>query len=157
MDVTFHCPKCKQELVVDASGAGSEISCPSCNGTITVPHPDPTNIHTANPILTSAAAREDKHYSVPVHDGPTSVLIQKGPPRLEVAAKATEKQLRIKTIRRSDCMEVGHDRFDDVVAEFLKQIGPDDMVNISTIAYSHTDLATRALMTDYGVLVVYRG
>ncbi len=157
MDLTFHCSKCKQELVVDASGAGSEITCPSCNAVITVPQPDPTNVHTSNPIMTSAAAKEDKHYSVPVHDGPTEMLIQKGPPRLEVAAKETDKVMRIKTIRRSDCMEVGHDKFDEIVSKFLQKLAPEEIISINTVAYTHTDLATRALLTDYGVLIVYRG
>jgi DNA-directed RNA polymerase subunit RPC12/RpoP len=157
MDLTFNCSKCKQELVVDAAAAGTELTCPSCNSTILVPHPDPTTVHTMNPIMTSAAAKEDRHYAVPVHEGPTEVLIQRGPPRLEIAAKETDKQLRIKTIRRSECMEVGHDRFDDVVSDFLKKVGPDDVVTVNSVAYTHLDISTSALLTDYGAMIVYRG
>ena len=39
MDIIFNCQNCEQELEVDASGAGSEISCPSCSETITIPEP----------------------------------------------------------------------------------------------------------------------
>ena len=62
MDLTFNCSKCKQELVVDAAASGTELTCPACNHTIVVPNLDPTNIHTQNPIMTSAAAKEDRHY-----------------------------------------------------------------------------------------------
>jgi len=157
MDLTFNCSKCKQELVVDASASGTELTCPACNHTIVVPNLDPTNIHTLNPIMTSAAAKEDKHYAVPTHDGPTEVLIQKGPPRLEIAAKETDKQLRIKTIRRSECMEVGHDRFDEVVSDYLKKIGQDNVVTVNSVAYTHLDISTRAMLTDYGAMIVYKG
>ncbi len=40
MDVIFNCPKCEQELAVDASGAGSEINCPSCGQSIVIPSPE---------------------------------------------------------------------------------------------------------------------
>ena len=37
MDIVFNCPNCEQELAVDQSGAGSQIECPSCGETITIP------------------------------------------------------------------------------------------------------------------------
>ena len=119
MDVIFVCPNCRQELEADASLAGSQIACPTCNNNIAIPAPDPQNIRTHNPIASSAAAREEKHFVVPVRDQPTEVLIQKAARPLEVAARDEDKKIRVKTIRRTDCIEVGHDRFDEVVTEFL--------------------------------------
>jgi len=40
MDVIFNCPKCQQQLEVDAGGAAQEIDCPACGETITIPEPD---------------------------------------------------------------------------------------------------------------------
>ena len=157
MDVTFVCPNCRQELEADASLAGSQILCPACNHSITIPEPDPTTVKVVNPIATSAAAREEKHFSVPVHDTPTEVLIQKPPPPLEVAAKDIEKKIRVKTIRRTDCMELGHDNFDKVVSEFLAKIGQENIVSINTFGYTHLDIGSQKLLTDFGVLIVYRG
>ncbi len=157
MDLTFACPHCKQEMVVDAAGAGSEIECPGCGGTVMVPRADILNIHPLNPIASSAAAREEHHYSVPVHDAPTEVLIQKPKPPLEVASKDVDKRLRIKSIKRTDCVEVGRDRFDDVVTDFLAKVGPDNIVSVNTLSYTHVDMATRQLMTDYGVMIIYKG
>ena len=37
MDITFNCPKCDQELVVDDSYAGEQIECPECSSQIIVP------------------------------------------------------------------------------------------------------------------------
>jgi hypothetical protein len=76
---------------------------------------------------------------------------------LEAAAKEGDKKLRIKSIRRIDCMEVGHDRFDERVTEFLARIGESNIVSINTLAYTHQDIATHQLLTDYGVMVVYKG
>jgi len=144
-------------MLVDSSGAGSEVECPSCNAKITVPEVSVANIHVMNPIASSAAARESHHYSVPIHDAPSEILIEKPKPPLEVAAKDTDRKLRIKSIRRIDCMEVGHDRFDERVTDYLAKIGEDNIVSINTLAYTHQDIATKQLMTDYGVMIVYKG
>jgi hypothetical protein len=144
-------------MLVDASGAGSEVDCPGCGNVITVPAPSATNVHPMNPMASSAAAKEEKHFSVPVHDAPAESLIQKPNRPLEVAAKDTEKKPRIKTIRRTDCVEVGKDKFDEVVTDFLNKVGHENIINISPINYSHVDIGTRALLTDYGLLIVYRG
>ena len=37
MDIVFDCPNCNQELAVDGAGAGTEIECPACGETITIP------------------------------------------------------------------------------------------------------------------------
>jgi len=173
MDVIFNCPHCEQELEVDASGAGSEIECPSCNEKIVIPKPgDPgvrvsgtgvetgapkDGVHPINPIASSAAARVEMHLKVPVRDKPSEVLISKPPPPLEVAAKESDKKMRIKTIRHTDCIEVGHDRFDEVVSQFLAKVGEKNVVNISMFNYTNLDIGTQKLMTEYGVMIIYRG
>jgi hypothetical protein len=158
MDLTFECPNCRQEMLVDSTGAGSDVECPGCGAAITIPKPDLTNIKPLNPIASSAAAREHRHYSVPVHDTPTEVLIEKARPPLEVAAtKEVDKKIRIKTIRHTDCIEVGHDRFDERVSEILARIGHENIISINTLNYTHLDIATRQLMTDFGIMIVYRG
>jgi len=153
MDVIFNCSHCDQELSVDAAGAGTTIECPSCGQKIVIPQPPH---HPVNPITTSAAAKEEKHFAVPVHANPTESLITKPLPPLEVAAKGGVS-LRVKSIRRSDCVEVGKDHFDEVVTRFLEKIGEANLVKIETFNYTHQDLATRDWVTDYGVLLIYRG
>ena len=155
MDVIFNCSHCDQELSVDASGAGTEIECPACGQKIVIPQPPPQT-HPVPPIATSAAAKEEKHFAVPVHTTPTESLIGKPLQPLEAAAKEGIK-LRVKSIRRSDCVEVGKDHFDEVVAQLLEKIGEANLVKIETFNYTHQDLATRQWVTDYGVLIVYRG
>ena len=157
MDLNFECPHCGQELTVDASGAGAEIECPSCNNRIVVPTPDDKGPRVINPIAASAAAREEKHFSVPVHSKPTESLIAKPLVPLEVAAKVSGKQIRVKTFRRSDCVEVGKDHFDDVVTKFLGEVGEENVISLSPINYTHMELASRQWITDFGVLIVYRG
>lgn len=159
MDITFNCPKCKQELVVDASGAGSEIQCPECENDLIIPEADPRTVisHSA-PITKSAAALEaKKNYAVPTYDDIEETLIEKPKPTLEVAAKESDKKMRIKLIRHSDCMEVGRDHFEQVVNEFFQKIGEKHIMNIHPFNYQHLDIATQKMMHDYGIMIVFKG
>ncbi len=159
MDIVFKCTQCDQELSVDDSAAGVEIECPSCGGKLLVP-PPPATHQSLNPMATSAAARaEQPHFKVPTYDKtPTSIpTIEKPLVPLEAAAKHSDKQIRVKTIRHSDHIEVGKDLFDEHVSQILQKIGESNIISITPIAYTHMDLATRAWVTDYGAMVVYRG
>jgi ribosomal protein S27E len=168
MDIVFNCPNCDQELAVDQSGAGSQIDCPACGEHITIPGsgkvttgslpevapPPPV---TASPIASSAAAKVPLHLKVPVRDTPAEPLIGKPKPPLEVVQKGAGKKLRLRSIRRAQCIENGHDYFDDRVTEFLNQVTETNLVSIHPINYEHFDVGVQKIMTDYGVVIVYRG
>ena len=164
MDIIFNCPKCEQELAVDSAGAGSEITCPSCGEKIIIPQPpappgsQPAGDggHGLNPMSTSAAAKVEMHLKVPVHSTPGKSLIGKPLVPLEAAAKEPEKGVRIKSIRHSDCVEVGHDRFDETVSKFLAKVGEANIININCFNYQHLDIGSQKLVTEYGVLIVFK-
>lgn len=168
MDIIFDCPKCEQELAVDSTGAGSEITCPSCGEKIVIPPPpapagyagppgvqDPA--HPINPIASSAAAKVELHLKVPVHAKPTESLIEKPKPPLEVAARETDKKMRVHTIRHTDCIEVGRDKFDEIITKFLEKVGEANIISLHPLTYTHLDIGTQKLLTDYAVMIVYRG
>ena len=167
MDIIFNCPKCEQELAVDSSGAGSEINCPSCSEKIVIPQTArPAPVAAAAPagasshgsaMSSSAAAKVEMHLKVPVHDKPTASLIEKPLVPLEVAAKESDRKMKVKTIRHTDCVEVGHDKFDEMVTAFLQKIGEVNVVSITPMTYTHLDIGSQKLMTDYAVMVIYRG
>jgi DNA-directed RNA polymerase subunit RPC12/RpoP len=169
MDVIFNCPKCEQELAVDSTGVGSEIECPSCGESIVIPAANEpgsrtaqsaasfSDVHPVNPIAASAAAKVEKRLTVPVRATPTESLITKPLVPLEVAAKETDKKVRVKTIKHSDCVEVGRDKFDEVASNFLAKIGDSNLVSISALNYSHLDIETQKVVTDYAILIVYKG
>lgn len=173
MDVIFNCPKCEQELAVDSSGAGSEIECPSCGETIVIPEPQSVvpragvsipgdgastriEAHPVNPIASSAAAKIEMHLKVPSNKA-AEVLIAKPLVPLEVAAKESDRKMRVKTIKHTDCIEVGHDKFDEFVTNFLLKVGEPNIISINTLTYTHLDIGSQKLMTDFGVMIVYRG
>ena len=166
MDVIFNCIHCDQELQIDAGGAGTEIVCPTCGGKVVIPHPPDspsetvtTTTHAAAmpSIKTSAAAKEEHHFKVPVRENaPAESLITKANKPLEVAAKEGIK-IRVKTIRHSECVEVGHDRFDEMVTNYLNKVGQDNIISISPINYQHFDIGTQKMLTDFGVIIVYKG
>jgi DNA-directed RNA polymerase subunit RPC12/RpoP len=155
MDMIFSCPNCKQQLEAETTMAGNEIECPSCGNSLVIPEPNVMNVR-ANPIAASAAAKQEYHFTVPVHDAPSESLIHKPSRPLEVTAKEGIK-LRIRCIRRTDCVEVGKDRFEEVVTDFLNNVGEANIVKITPITYTHMDLGSRQLITDFGVMIIFRG
>ena len=170
MDIIFNCPHCEQEMAVDNSGAGSEIQCPSCGAKIMIPAeatpPAPESApaesvgggsQASHTIASSAAAKIEMHLKVPVRDKPGEVLIAKPKTPLEAVARGADKKIRVRTIRHSNCIEAGHDKFDEKVMEFLNEVGEANLVGVHTISYTHFDVGTQKLLTDYGVLVLYRG
>jgi hypothetical protein len=165
MDIIFDCPNCQQELAVDSSGAGTEIECPSCGESIMIPREStksapesaPVTGQPVNPIAASAAAKVEKHLKVPVRDKPSELLIKKQHVPLEAVAKGADKRIRIHTIRHATCVESGHDRFDEKVTEFLNEIGETNLIGIHTISYTFLDIGTQKILTDFGVLIVFRG
>ena len=167
MDIVFNCPNCDQELAVDQSGAGTQIDCPSCGENITIPSSGKVTTGSLPPvtppppaasaIAASAGAKVALHLKVPVRDKPGEVLIDKPRPPLEVVQKGAGKKLRIHTIRRASCIESGHDHFDERVSEFLNQVGETNLISVHPINYEHFDVGVQKIMTDYGVLIVFRG
>ena len=95
--------------------------------------------------------------AVPVTQKAVGSLIPKPNKSLELAAKESKPGMRVKTIRHSDCKEVGKDKFDDVVSDFLNKVGDQAIVSITPINYSYLDVGTQKLLTDFGVMVIYRG
>jgi DNA-directed RNA polymerase subunit RPC12/RpoP len=167
MDIVFNCPNCEQELAVDSTGAGSEIECPSCHETITIPDQSSrTNAGTdeqpaasvgISPITASAAAKVERHLKVPVRDTPGERLIVKAKPVLESVQRGAGKQIIQRTIRHAQCVESGHDHFDVVVSKFLNEVGEANIIGIHTVSYTHLDITSQKMLNDYGVLVIYRG
>jgi ribosomal protein S27E len=170
MDIVFNCPNCDQELAVDQAGAGSQIECPSCGETITIPAASGSGKVTTgslpaagsppaapSSITSSAAAKIELHLKVPVHDKPVESLIGKAKPPLEVVQKGAGKRLRVRTIRRAACIENGHDLFDDKVSTFLYEVGETNIISTHVVSYEQFDVGVQKIMTDYGILVIYRG
>ncbi|MEI2723699.1 MAG: hypothetical protein V9H26_09195 [Verrucomicrobiota bacterium] len=108
-------------------------------------------------MSSSAAAKVEMHLKVPDHSHPGESLIGKPAVPLEVAAKESDRKMKVKTIRHTDCIEVGHDKFDEMVTAFLQRVGETNVVSLTPLTYTHLDIGSQKLMTDYAVLVVYRG
>ena len=167
MDIVFNCPNCEQELAVDQTGAGSQIDCPACGEKITIPStakvttsalPTPAAPAPApSTISTSAAAKVELHLKVPVRNTPPESLIGKPKPPLNAVQKGGDKRLRIHTSRRASCIENGHDLFDEKVSAFLQEVTEANLIGIHTIVYEQFDVGIQKIMTDYGVLIAYRG
>lgn len=171
---TIECPECAAEIVVPATETQeadtdedqeNEEQGEQDNEAQSAPAPTesqkmklPGSGTVINAMASSAAAREHKTFTVPVHEAGEAAekLIQKPNAPLEVSAKKWEKGVAVKTIRRIDCMEVGKDHFDDKVTEFINTVGYDRVVEVQSIVYTYQDLATKALMTDFGVMILYR-
>jgi hypothetical protein len=169
MEIIFNCPNCGQELSVDEAGAGSEIPCPTCSETITIPekstrvaNPPPTEAAHApslapSAMASSAAAKVEFHLKVPVRTSPSESLIKKAAVPLEAVAKGADKQIRVRTIRHDKCIDAGHDKFDEISSKVLADIGEHNIIDTHVINFEHFDVQTQKVMTDYGLVIVYRG
>jgi hypothetical protein len=169
MDIIFNCPFCDVELAADPSDAGTDIDCPSCNKTIKIPSPDQDDVRTAPtqeapppsvplPVVPpNQPPRIEKQFVVPQRPAgsPGSSLNEKPKPPLEAAAKSTGN-LRVKTIKHGDCVEVGKDKFDEVISEFLGKIGQTNIVSITPVTYTHADASGSRMITDFAVMIVYK-
>lgn len=167
MDIVFKCPHCQTELEVDSEASGETIQCPACSRDIVVPAANAPEVRATPPPPPKpapvsppapATPEDSRKFKVPVSDKPVAPLIRKALPTLETQARQDGKKLlHIKTIRHSDCKEVGHDKFDEVVTEFLNRIGEENIISITPINYSYVEMGTQKLITDFGVAVIYRG
>jgi len=172
MEIIFNCKECDQELSVDAEAAGSEFNCPTCGTQLTVPQADGATASTeadgaeaappprtfgtsvVNAMKMSAGAKEEHHFKVTLREHASESLIQKPNLPLEVAAKEAYK-IKVKTIRHSDCVEVGHDKFDEIVTRFLNQIGEGKLMSLNPITYQYIEIGSQKVVTDFGVLIIY--
>jgi predicted RNA-binding Zn-ribbon protein involved in translation (DUF1610 family) len=170
MEIIFNCTSCGQELSVDAEGAGSEIPCPTCGTVITIPQDPAKSTSSSNPpadvhaaslapsaMASSAAAKVEFHLKVPVRTTPGESLIKKTAVPLAAAAKGLDKEVRVRTMRHDKCIDAGHDKFDEMVSKVLGEIGEANLIGIHTISYEHFDVQSQKVMTDYGLVIIYRG
>jgi hypothetical protein len=173
MDIVFNCPHCSLEIEVDQEASGQEFDCPTCQATLTVPDapvptaqpvgpqpvapPLPTATQTPPAPPSSVPSLGEKRMAIPVSPKSVESLIQKPNKSLDLAAKESKPGIRVKTIRHSDCKEVGKDKFDESVSDFLNNIGDQNIVSINPINYSYLDIVSQKILTDFGVMVIYRG
>lgn len=157
MDIVFKCPHCATDLEVEAEAVGQQIDCPTCGKPLTIPSESASPPPRPAGSPPEGEARVEKKIAVPFSSKPSEPLIHKAAKSLDVAAREGKAGLRVRTIRHSDCKEVGKDLFDSKVSEELNEIGDANIVSITPINYSYVDMGTQKLLTDFGVMIVYRG
>ncbi len=64
--------------------------------------------------------------------------------------------VRVKSFKRTEFIEIGKDMFDQNVSKFLTDIGTENIINILPLTYEHIDMASEKVVSDYGVIVVYK-
>ncbi len=164
----IECPSCNRQVTVpepkpETAEQEPEVApkaatpAPPASGPSTPAASTPAPAPQPPKASASAPLKVSKHFVVPVHEGPTESLIAKPLPTLEVAAKESDRQMRVKSFRHSDHVEVGKDHFDEHVNQWLAKVGEQNVISLTTFTYTHQDLASRAWITDYGILAVYRG
>lgn len=151
----FECPGCKQPIKGESSLAGKEIQCPSCNHTFTVPKPETSKTEPKAPPK-GLPPKVDKKFKVPVYEKKQEALIEHTVVEEEFGVKG-EREIRIKTIKRMECIEVGRDNFDAVVSKLLGKSGEENVISIHPLNYTGFDSGSQKYLTDYAVMIVFRG
>ena len=103
----------------------------------------------------AAPAHEEKHFSVPQRTGPAVPFIEKPKPVLETAAHVAGR-IKVKTIKHGDCIEVGKDKFDDIVTDYIAKVGHENIISITPLNYSHVEHGAKLLLTDYALMIIYK-
>jgi len=155
-DLNFNCPQCGQNLTTDETLTGSEIECPSCNKPIQIPAAGDENVKKVEsepPTPPVTSEPEAKKLAVPVHEG-GEVQLKKESTKKEEEISGDGK-IRVKTIKRGDCIELGQDRFDEIVNKFLERFTREQIISVQTVNYAHFDATTQKYLDDYGALIVY--
>ena len=147
MDIVFNCPQCAQELEVDENASGEEIQCPTCSDSITIPAPDAEGVSKVEATESnterdgeSDSGSEKPQFSVRSDYRKTEVLVREKKKDEDEEEDDGIKRLKIKTIKHSECVEVGRDRFDEIVSSFLNKVGEDDVISVNTIDFTTIDI-----------------
>ena len=61
----------------------------------------------------------------------------------------------VKTIKRGECIELGQDKFDEILNQFLEKFTRDQIISIQSVNYAHFDPTTQKYLDDYGAMIVY--
>ena len=72
---------------------------------------------------------------------------------VEMAAGTT---IKVRSFKRTEYIEIGRDTFDKHLGEFFTAIGEENIIQILPLTYEHLDIATEKVVSDYGMIVVYR-
>jgi DNA-directed RNA polymerase subunit RPC12/RpoP len=159
MDIIFTCPNCRQELESDARGVGTEIQCPECGFSLTIPEASPQNIKVTPAITQPAAVAEKKEHRLvlPATDKKVKVEIGRSKPTLEITAKGADKVPKIKTFLHSDYSAKGAGAFDQVVSDFLHTTGFGNIHAVLPVHCSHLDPVSKQVLGDFGVVIYHGG
>jgi len=155
-DLNFDCPQCGQNLTTDESLSGSDIECPSCDKPISIPAADDPNVKRVEadaltPPVTDEP--EPQKIAVPVHSGGEE-LLKKASSKKEEEITGDGK-ICVKTIKRGECIELGQDKFDEILNQFLEKFTRDQIISIQSVNYAHFDPTTQKYLDDYGAMIVY--
>lgn len=181
-ETTIECPTCNSSIVVPAVEEEASVEAeppaaaaappPPPAGHAPPPHPEAhphgqgqepidsihREAHVVNAMASSAAAKIERHFSVPVHNKPTEILVQKVVKEEDVPATPdAKKRIKLKIFRHTDCVEVGHDRYEEIVSQFLNKVGEENVINLSNLTYTHVDIGSQKILTDYAFQILYRG
>ena len=158
-DLNFDCPHCGQNLTIDENQSGEQIDCPTCSKPFEIPKPGDQNVKLLSNKESSSEETEsdEKKYSVPVHEGKPEILVKSKKSNQAIEEESIEGDGRIcaKTIKRGDCIELGQDKFDEALNEFLGKLKREQILSVHPVNYAHYDPATQKYLDDYGAMVIY--
>ena len=156
-DLNFNCPKCGQNLTTDESLSGSDIECPSCSKPIEIPSVGDENVDRieAEPAPPVTAESEPKKLAVAVHEGGEELLKKSSAHKEKEKEISGDGKICVKTIKRGDCIELGQDKFDEEVNNFIGKFSREQIISVHSLNYSHFDPTTQKYLPDYAALIVY--
>ena len=94
---------------------------------------------------------------VPVHDKPAESLIGKPKPPLEGCKRARANGCASAPSAAPRASKTAMTILTTKFPTFLQEVRETNLISIHTIGYEQFDVGVQKIMTDYGVLIIYRG
>jgi hypothetical protein len=159
MNIVINCPHCSQEMIIDDSGVGASVPCPTCSKDFVIPQGRTEDEVKKEREATGGGApkpeekKKDAKKPMPSKEELDQLLpgAKKGP-----ATKASEDKagVKVKVFQHHLCIDMGKDLFPGMVADTLDAIDKEDIINISPLNYSYKD-SGGDIITEFGVMIIY--
>ncbi len=163
MNIVINCPHCSQEMIIDDSGVGASVPCPTCSKDFVIPAGRSEaeveqERRQAQPATGGAPqpepAKQEKAKAPMPSKAELDMLLpgaKKGPASGAVEDKAG---VRVKVFQHHLCIDMGKDLFPGMVASTLEAIPKEDIINISPLNYSYKD-SGGDIITEFGIMIIY--
>ena len=158
MNIVINCPHCNQEMVIDDSGVGQSVPCPTCSKDFVIPQGRPEEEVKKEREAAAATPKPEEKKEDKKPQMSKEELAALLPGAKKGGAKTEKKEdapgFKVKTLQHHLCIDMGNDLFPKMAEDILNKIKREDLITCTPINYSYKN-SGGDLIQDYGLVIVY--